>query len=58
MMLVKQFLASVLSCVLILVTSGCESMTNQEAQAATQSVMQPAQVTAEKLQQLVAPIAL
>ena len=58
MKLVKQFLASVLSCVLILVTSGCESMANQEAQAAAQSAMQPAQVTAEKLQQLVAPIAL
>jgi len=58
MMSVKQFLAPVLSCVLILVTSGCELTTNQQAQAATQSAIQPAQVSPEQLQQLVAPIAL
>ena len=58
MMLVKQFLASVLSCALILVTSGCASMADQEDQAAAPAVTQPVQVTAEQAQQLVAPIAL
>jgi Protein of unknown function (DUF3300) len=55
---VKQFLVSVLSCVLILVTSGCELTTNQQAQAATQPGIQPAQISPQQLQQLVAPIAL
>jgi uncharacterized protein DUF3300 len=58
MMSTKQFLASVISCVLILVTSGCEFTTNQQAQAATQPAIQPAQISPEQLQQLVAPIAL
>ena len=58
MMLVKQFLASVLSCALILVTSGCEVVANQEARAVLQPPIQPAQATPEQLQQLVAPIAL
>jgi Protein of unknown function (DUF3300) len=58
MISVKQFLASILSCVLILVTSGCELTNNQEAQAATQAAVQPAQTSPEQLQQLVAPIAL
>src|SRR6266545_2884125 len=57
-MLIKRFMASVLSCALIFVTSNCAGVANQEAQAATQSATQPAQITAEKLQQLVAPIAL
>jgi len=56
-MLIKRFMASVLSCALLFVTSNCAVVANQDAQAATQAV-QPAQVTAEKLQQLVAPIAL
>ena len=56
-MLIKRFMVSVLSCALLFVTSNCAVVDNQEAQAATQAV-QPAQVTAEKLQQLVAPIAL
>src|SRR6476660_6315804 len=67
MISVKLFLASVLSCALILATSGCASMAtywgepavqNQEVQAAAPSGIQPAQMTPEQLQQLVAPIAL
>ncbi|TMA85854.1 MAG: DUF3300 domain-containing protein, partial [Deltaproteobacteria bacterium] len=42
----------------LFVTSNCAGVANQEATAATPSAVQPAQVTAEKLQQLVAPIAL
>src|SRR5215831_13297383 len=63
-MLVNQFLALVLSFTLILATSGCESMAtywgirNREVQATPPPAIQPAQVTAEQLQQLVAPIAL
>jgi uncharacterized membrane protein YgcG len=55
MMLLKRTLAVVLSCALILVTSGCASI---DAQATAPSVSQPAQMTPEQLQQLVAPIAL
>jgi Protein of unknown function (DUF3300) len=55
MISVKQFLASVLLCALILVTSGCD---NQEVQATVPPAIQPVQLTAEQLQQLVAPIAL
>src|SRR4029077_451384 len=58
MISVKLFLASVLSCALILVTTGCASMAAPELQAAAPSVIQPAQMTSEQLQQLVAPIAL
>ena len=58
MMLFKQFLASVLSGALILVTSGCGAVANQDAQGVAQSATQPAKMTAEQLQQLVAPIAL
>src|SRR2546426_3696870 len=57
-MLIKRFMASVLLCALLFVTSNCAGVANQEATAATPSAVQPAQVTAEKLQQLVAPIAL
>src|SRR5437867_10594040 len=57
-MLIKRFMVSVLLCALLFVTSNCAVVDNQEAQAATPSAVQPAQVTAEKLQQLVAPIAL
>src|SRR6266481_2324052 len=65
MISVKLFLASVLSCALILPTSGCASMAtywgepavqNQEVQAAAPSVIQPAQITPEQLEQLVAPM--
>jgi Protein of unknown function (DUF3300) len=55
MILVKQFFASVFSCALILVASGCD---NQEVQATSPPAIQPVQLTAEQLQQLVAPIAL
>ena len=54
-MLLKRTLASVLSCILILVTSGCASI---DAQATAPPAIQPVQVTAEQAQQLVAPIAL
>ena len=55
MISVKLFLASVLSCALILAASGCD---NQEVQAIAPPEIQPVQLTAEQLQQLVAPIAL
>src|SRR2546428_1169757 len=55
MMLVKQFSALVLSGALIVATSGCD---NQEVQAIAPPAIQPVQVPAEELQQLVAPIAL
>src|SRR6266480_7275407 len=55
MMLVKQFSALVLSGALIVATSGCD---NQEVQAIAPPAIQPVQVPAEQLQQLVAPIAL
>src|SRR4029450_10668548 len=67
MISVKLFLASVLSCTLILATSGCELMAtywgepavrNQEVQATAPPAIQPVQLTPEQLQQLVAPIAL
>ena len=56
--MIKQFLTSVLSCALIVVTDGCASMAAPEPQADAPSVIQPAQMTPEQLQQLVAPIAL
>ena len=55
MMSVKQISALVLSCALIVATSGCD---NQEVQATAPPAIQPVQLTAEQLQQLVAPIAL
>ena len=58
MMLLKRTLAMVLSCALILVTSGCASVAAPDAQTTAPSVSQPAQMTPEQLQQLVAPIAL
>jgi Protein of unknown function (DUF3300) len=58
MISVKQFSAVVLSGALIIVTGGCESMAAPEVQATAPSVIQPAQMTPEQLQQLVAPIAL
>jgi hypothetical protein len=57
-MRVKQFLGSVLLGALIVAASGCELMANQEVQATAPPAIQPVQVTAEQLQQLVAPIAL
>ena len=57
-MIPKRFLASAFACALIFVTSGCGAVATQEAQAATASGIQPAQVNPEQLQQLVAPIAL
>jgi hypothetical protein len=58
MISVKQFPVWVLSCAFILVTGGCESMAAPQVQATAPSAIQPAQMTAEQLQQLVAPIAL
>src|SRR5437867_10913940 len=57
-MLIKRFMVSVLLCALLFLTSYCARVADQEGTAATPSAVQPAQVTAEKLQQLVAPIAL
>jgi Protein of unknown function (DUF3300) len=58
MMLSKRTVAAALSCALIVVTSGCASVAAPDAQATAPSVSQPAQMTPEQLQQLVAPIAL
>jgi Protein of unknown function (DUF3300) len=55
MMLLKRTLALLLSCNLLVFTNGCASIAAQES---TPSVTQPAQMTPEYLQQLVAPIAL
>src|SRR6478736_9866655 len=57
-MLFKRLLVSTFACALIVVTSRCGAVATQEAQAATASGIQPAQVNPEQLQQLVAPIAL
>ena len=57
-MLVKHFLAAAISAALIVVTSGCEAVAVQEAQQTQAPPMQPAQISPEHLQQLVAPIAL
>ena len=56
--IVKQFLAVVLSSALVLATSACDLVANDEVQATVQPAVQPGQVTAEQLRQLVAPIAL
>jgi len=58
MMLLKSTLKVALSCSLIVVTSACASMVAPDAQMTAPSVTQPAQMTPEELQQLVAPIAL
>ena len=57
-MLLKRLLASAFAAAFIFVTSGCEAVATQEAQAATVSGVQSSQVNPEQLQQLVAPIAL
>jgi Protein of unknown function (DUF3300) len=57
MMLFKRTLSVILSCALIVLTSGCASVAAPDAQATAPS-MSPAQMTPEQLQQLVAPIAL
>jgi hypothetical protein len=57
-MIVKQFLAVVLSSALVLATSAFDLVANNEVPATVQPAVQPGQVTAEQLQQLVAPIAL
>src|SRR5438105_7685251 len=54
-MLIKHFLAATISGALIFLTSGCDAVAVQETQSAS---MQPAQISPEHLQQLVAPIAL
>jgi len=58
MISVKQFLALVLSCSMVLATVPHESMASPAVQPTAQPAVQPAQVTPEHLQQLVAPIAL
>src|SRR5881227_3281981 len=58
MISVKQFLALVLSCSMVLATVPRESMASPAVQPTAQPAVQPAQVTPEHLQQLVAPIAL
>src|ERR1051325_9563167 len=57
-MLIKHFLAAAISAALIVVTSGCEAVAVQEAQQGQAPPVQPAQISPEHLQQLVAPIAL
>src|SRR6266568_385764 len=58
MISLRQFLALVLSSAIVLVTIPRESMASPAVQPTAQSAVQRAPVTAEKLQQLVAPIAL
>src|SRR2546422_1448632 len=57
-MLIKHFLAATISGALIFVTSGCDAVAVQETQETQSASMQPAQISPEHLQQLVAPIAL
>jgi hypothetical protein len=57
-MLLKRTLKVVLSCTLVVVTTGCASVAAPDAQSTAPSVTQPVQMTPEELQQLVAPIAL
>ena len=57
-MLMKRFLAGALSGAVIFVASGCASNAAWEVPAATPSEIQPAKMTPEYLQELVAPIAL
>jgi uncharacterized membrane protein YgcG len=57
MILLKQMLATVLSGALML-TGGCAAAAAPEIQATELPAVQPAQMTADQLQQLVAPIAL
>jgi hypothetical protein len=57
-MSMKRVLAGALSGALIMATSGCASIGASQAQAAVPSEIQPAQITPEYLQDLVAPIAL
>src|SRR4051795_7830942 len=56
-MFMNRFLAGVLSAALIVATTGCVSNAAPNAQTVTEQ-MQPAQMTPEYLQDLVAPIAL
>src|ERR1700732_977006 len=57
-MFIKHFSAAAILGALIFVTSGCDAVGVQEAQGTQSSSMQPAQISSEHLQQLVAPIAL
>jgi hypothetical protein len=57
-MLIKHFLAAVISAALIVITSGCDAVAIQESQGTQPAPIQPAQISPEHLQQLVAPIAL
>jgi hypothetical protein len=57
-MLIKYFLAATISGALIFITSGCDAVAIQETQETQSASMQPAQISPEHLQQLVAPIAL
>src|SRR5437764_1554231 len=58
MISLRQFLALVLSSAIVLVTIPRESMASAAVQPTAQPAVQPAHVTPEHLQQLVAPIAL
>src|ERR1700751_5264781 len=55
-MFTKRVLMGAVSAAVILLSSGCAPVAQPEAQAASE--IQPAQITPEHLQQLVAPIAL
>ena len=57
-MLIKHFLAAAISAALILITSGCDAVAIQESQGTQPAPIQPAQISPEHMQQLVAPIAL
>jgi Protein of unknown function (DUF3300) len=57
-MLIKHFLVGALSGALIFIASGCDAVAVQDVQWIQSAPIQPAQLSPEHLQQLVAPIAL
>jgi hypothetical protein len=57
-MLIKDFIAAAFSVVLLVLTSGCAAGPIQETQSTESAPTQPAQISMEQLERLVAPIAL
>jgi hypothetical protein len=57
-MLIKHFLAAAILAALIVITSGCDAVAIQGSQGTQPAPIQPAQISPEHMQQLVAPIAL
>src|ERR1700747_3260367 len=57
-MLIKHFLAAAISAAFIVITNGCDAVAIQGSQGTQPAPIQPAQISPEHLQQLIAPIAL